>query len=146
MLKVLFLCTHNRCRSIMAEAIARTLAAGVIEARSAGSAPAGEVHPLTLHYLSKAGFSTQGLSSKSWYALEGFDPDCVITLCDSAAAEACPVFLGRAQKRHWGLDDPSKYHGEQADEAFHQCIAILKDNIQALVNEYQHRNKNHGAL
>jgi arsenate reductase len=116
MLKILFLCTHNRCRSILAEAIARHVSNGALEVRSAGSSPEGVVFPGTLQYLARQGISTEGLSSQGWGEHEAFAPDIVITVCDNAAGEACPVWMGKAIKVHWGLPDPSKL----ADEAIQQ--------------------------
>src|SRR5690606_2392558 len=86
-MKILFICTHNRCRSILAEAITNLMSDGRIVAKSAGSQPAGMIHPLTLRYLHDAGVSTDGLYSKSWDELESFEPDVVITVCDDAAQE-----------------------------------------------------------
>ncbi|WP_300424966.1 arsenate reductase ArsC [uncultured Thalassolituus sp.] len=116
MLKILFICTHNRCRSILAEAIARHVSEGALEVRSAGSQPAGQVFPGTLRYLESQGMSVDGLQSQSWDELESFAPDIVITVCDSAAGEACPLWMGDTARVHWGLPDPSK----QPDEALQQ--------------------------
>ena len=101
---ILYICTHNRCRSILSEAITRQKALGIITAQSAGSEPAGQVHPLTLRYLQEAGYNTQQLSSKSWDTLGEFIPDVVITVCDQAAGESCPLWLGTTPKLHWGLN------------------------------------------
>ncbi|MDG2174758.1 MAG: arsenate reductase ArsC [Gammaproteobacteria bacterium] len=106
-MKILFICTHNRCRSILAEAIARHCGKGLLKPASAGSQPAGVVDPLTLEALTRHQIPADGLQCKSWNDLKEFNPDLVITVCDSAAAEACPVWLGRAVKVHWGLADPS---------------------------------------
>lgn len=123
-LKVLFICTHNRCRSILSEAITNKLAGDVIDARSAGSQPAEAVHPLTLRYLQQTGYPTEGLRSQSWDDFEAFQPDLVITVCDSAAGEACPLYFGNSNKIHWGLADPSKTEGDDAEieQAFLGCI------------------------
>ncbi|MGQ9426559.1 arsenate reductase ArsC [Gilvimarinus sp. F26214L] len=133
-MKVLFICTHNRCRSILAEAIARHTAGGWIEAASAGSQPAGEVHPLSLHYLKERGVPTEGLRSKSWSELNDFEPDLVITVCDSAAQEACPVWLGRSLKVHWGLPDPSRLNApaDRVGGAFRAVMDALEARIAAL--------------
>lgn len=132
-MKILFICTHNRCRSILSEAIVNQLAGQEIEARSAGSQPAGEVHPLTLQYLKAAGYATEGLSSQSWDDFEQFNPDVVVTVCDSAAGEACPVYFGKTLKVHWGLNDPSKITDEQAQaDAFGQVISEIESRAQAL--------------
>ena len=113
-MKILYICTHNRCRSILSEAITNHRAAGALIARSAGSQPAGEVHPLSLKYLAEAGIPTRGLKSQSWDEFEDFAPDVVITLCDSAAGESCPLWFGKAIKLHWGLEDPSKLSGDES--------------------------------
>ena len=123
-MKILYICTHNRCRSILSEAITNHFASDHIQAKSAGSQPAGEVHPLSLRYLNEAGISTEGLQSQSWDDFEYFKPDVVITVCDSAAGEACPVWFGQSIKMHWGLADPSKLEGteEEIAAAFRECI------------------------
>lgn len=133
-MKILYICTHNRCRSILSEAISNHLAGGEIIARSAGSQPAGEVHPLSLKYLAEAGISTDGLVSQSWDDLEGFEPDLVITVCDAAAGEACPVWFGKSLKVHWGLTDPSKLSGseEEVAEAFRQTIKEITQRVESL--------------
>ncbi|TXS94104.1 arsenate reductase ArsC [Parahaliea maris] len=133
-MKILFVCTHNRCRSILSEAIAQQRAGDVIEARSAGSQPAREVHPLTLKYLAEAGYSTAGLQSQSWEDFAGFAPDLVITVCDAAAGEACPLYLGGALKMHWGLSDPSKIEGDTAAQAaaFNHCIEQVEGRVAIL--------------
>lgn len=132
--KVLFLCTHNACRSILAEAIARQLAFGLpLIFMSAGSAPSGKVHPMTLKQLQEQGYSTTGLSSKSWDALADFSPDLVITVCDSAAGETCPLWLGNTLKLHWGLPDPSQQVAERQDVAFLKIIRLLEERVSALL-------------
>ena len=133
-MKILFICTHNRCRSILAEAITNHLSNGRLAARSAGSQPAGEVHPLTLHYLREAGIPVDNLRSQSWDELEDFAPDLVITVCDSAAGEQCPIWFGKSVKTHWGLADPSKVSGSQEEiqKAFHAVIDTLSQRIKAL--------------
>ncbi|MGQ8364482.1 arsenate reductase ArsC [Glaciecola sp. 1036] len=127
-MKILFICTHNRCRSILSEAITNHIAGDLIDAKSAGSQPVGEVHPLSIQYLQEANISTQGLQSQSWDEFESFAPDVVVTVCDSAAGEACPVWFGKSIKIHWGLVDPSKIEGseQQKAEGFRACIAQIK--------------------
>ena len=134
-MKLLFICTHNRCRSILAEAIVRHISDGAIIAKSAGSSPQGEVHPLTLKYLSEHKISTDGLSSQSWDQFEGFNPDAILTLCDSAAQESCPVWFEQSARVDWGLSDPSK---EAVDEdhqrsLFDATISVLERRIRALL-------------
>ncbi|MED5488094.1 MAG: arsenate reductase ArsC, partial [Pseudomonadota bacterium] len=115
-MKILYICTHNRCRSILCEAITNA-SNGNVEARSAGSQPVGEVHPLSLKYLAERGFSTDGLQSQSWDEFEDYDADLVVTVCDSAAGESCPVYFGKSLKVHWGLEDPSKLEGSEQEKA-----------------------------
>lgn len=132
-MKILFICTHNRCRSILSEAIINQRSNGLIEARSAGSSPAGEVHPATLKYLTQAGYSVDGLQSQSWDDFEDFQPQMVVTVCDAAAGEACPLYFSRTLKVHWGLQDPSKLEDEAAQaDAFAQVIATIEERADAL--------------
>jgi len=139
-MKILYICTHNRCRSILSEAITNHLAKGRIQARSAGSQPAGEVHPLSIQYLEEADISTEGLVSQSWDELEEFAPDVVVTVCDSAAGESCPVWFGKSVKVHWGLTDPSKIEGndDEKAQAFRETITEIQQRVTdllALANE-----------
>lgn len=135
-MKILFICTHNRCRSILCEAITNNLANGRITAYSAGSQPASEVHPLTLKYLKHRQISTEGLYSQSWDEFNAIAPDIVITVCDSAANEACPVWLADTVKVHWALSDPSKLQGTDSEiqAAFFSLIDTIKQRIQAILN------------
>jgi len=135
-MKILFICTHNRCRSILSEAMVNHLSNGRIIAASAGSQPAGEVHPLSLKYLAEAGVSIDGLISQSWDDLEDFNADVVVTVCDSAAQEACPVWFGKAIKLHWGLSDPSKVQGSEQEvkAEFVARISEIEERVQAMLN------------
>ena len=135
-MKILYICTHNRCRSILSEAITNQFASAIIQAKSAGSQPSGEVHPLSVKYLQEQNIDTKGLYSQSWDEFEDFTPDVVITVCDSAAKEVCPVWFGKAIKVHWGLADPSKLDGseEQKAVAFRQTIDIIKQRVSSLIN------------
>ncbi|OOV85985.1 arsenate reductase ArsC [Oceanospirillum linum] len=134
-MNILYICTHNRCRSILSEAITNQIAGGRITAKSAGSQPSGEVHPLSIQYLKEAGISVSGLQSQSWDDLEAFKPDLVVTVCDSAAREACPVWFGDAVKVHWGLADPSRVEGrdEEKATAFRACIAEITARVNKLL-------------
>ncbi|WP_185267302.1 arsenate reductase ArsC [Halopseudomonas xiamenensis] len=134
-MKVLFLCTANSCRSILSEAVFNAMAPAGFKAFSAGSFPSGQVHPLSLKTLERAGITTDGLYSKSNDAHQTLAPDVVITVCDKAAGEACPVFFGPATKAHWGLADPSELDGssEQLDAAFDQTVAIIRTRVRAFL-------------
>ncbi len=134
-MKLLFICTHNRCRSILAEAVTNYYGKGQVLAKSAGSQPAGKVHPLSLKYLQKIGIPTEGLSSQSWDEHEAWQADVVITVCDSAANEACPLWFGQSLKVHWGLADPSKLEGTEEDieRAFIKTIETLTRRTESLL-------------
>jgi arsenate reductase len=131
---VLFLCTGNSCRSILAEATFNHLAPAGWRALSAGSRPTGQVHPRSLALLAREGIATDGYRSKSWDDLPT-TPDVVITVCASAAGEACPAYLGPALRTHWGVDDPAHATGTDAeiDAAFVQAYATLRRRIEALL-------------
>ncbi|WP_193164179.1 arsenate reductase ArsC [Microbulbifer hainanensis] len=131
-MKLLFICTHNRCRSILSEAITNHLADGKIEACSAGSQPSGAVHPLSIQYLQARGVPVDGLSSQSWDDFQDFNPDAVITVCDSAANESCPLWFGDNVKVHWGLPDPSKLSG--TDEEIRDAFFAVMDTIESRVH------------
>lgn len=133
-MKILYICTHNRCRSILSEAITNHYANGKLIAKSAGSQPVGEVHPLSIKYLQEAGISTDGLTSQSWDEFENFEADIVVTVCDSAAGESCPIWFGNSIKVHWGLADPSKLSGTEAEiaDAFRSTIAEIKSRVEQL--------------
>jgi arsenate reductase (thioredoxin) len=131
---VLFLCTGNSARSILAEAILNHKAKGALTAYSAGSHPSGMVRPEALQQLESAGISTAGLRSKSWDEFAGPDAphmDFVITVCDNAAAEACPFWPGRPTTAHWGIPDPSAATGSPAGiaRAFHEAFTTLDRRI-----------------
>ncbi|MFJ2983241.1 MULTISPECIES: arsenate reductase ArsC [unclassified Pseudomonas] len=119
-MRVLFMCTANSCRSILSEALFNHLAPAGFEAVSSGSFPKGQVLPRSLTTLQQAGISIDGLSSKGNDAFESCPPDIVITVCDKAASESCPVYFGPALKSHWGLEDPSDVKGDdpQINAAF----------------------------
>jgi len=133
-MKILYICTHNRCRSILSEAITNQIAGDVIKAKSAGSQPAGVVHPLSLKYLGQTGYAIDGLQSQSWDDYEDFQPEVVVTVCDSAAGEACPLYFSNSLKVHWGLSDPSKIEGDetQIEQAFLACIDEIAKRVQKL--------------
>jgi len=117
---VLFLCTGNSCRSIIAEALLNHLGRGRFAGFSAGSHPAGQVNPNAIQALERRGVDTGGLVSKSWEAFEGPDApemDIVITVCDNARGEVCPIWPGRPVSAHWGLADPAEFRGDDAATA-----------------------------
>jgi len=133
-MNVLFLCTGNSCRSILAEATFNHLAPAGWHAVSAGSNPAGYVHPRSLALLAREGINTGGYHSKSWDDLP-VTPDIVITVCGSAAGEACPAYLGNVLRAHWGVEDPAHATGSDAeiDAAFMTAYTILRKRIEAFL-------------
>ena len=134
-MRVLFMCTANSCRSILSEALFNHLAPQGFEAVSSGSFPKGQVLPRSLTTLQQAGISTEGLSSKSNDAFVDNLPDIVITVCDKAAGENCPVYFGPALKAHWGLEDPSDVVGDEAaiDIAFLTTLARIELRCKAFL-------------
>jgi protein-tyrosine-phosphatase len=131
---VLFLCTGNSARSIMAEAILNKVGAGKFDAYSAGSQPKGRVHPETLKLLQSLGYDTLSCRSKSWseFANPGAPLlDFVFTVCDNAAGEACPVWAGQPMTAHWGISDPAEAKGNQAEVAlaFKDAYRMLHQRI-----------------
>ncbi len=133
-MKLVFICTHNRCRSILCEAIANQRGEGVLRAASAGKTPVDSVHPLTLSYLRERGYESRGLFSKSWSDLEAFNPDRVITVCDNARGEECPLWMGEFERMHWGLPDPSIINGD--DGAIRTAFMLLIDRIEAKIDDW----------
>lgn len=139
MQKILILCTGNSCRSIMAEGLFNQLGQGRVVAVSAGSQPTGMVHPQSLAILQAHGMTTDGYRSKSWDEFRGQSFDYVITVCDQAAAESCPVFLGPAKQLHWGTPDPAKVTGSAAaiEAAFAQTYNFLQQHIETFLQDNQ---------
>ena len=135
---VLFLCTGNSSRSIMAEAILNRIGPPRFEAYSAGSHPKGKVHPQTLRLLNALGYDTSGLRSKSWDEFtDGPAFDRIITVCNNAAGEACPVIAGKPAKLHWDIPDPASVSGTQAqmEAAFRRTYDMLFERIIAFVTD-----------
>jgi arsenate reductase len=132
---VLFLCTGNSARSIMAEALLNVMGKGRFRAFSAGSHPTGKVNPNALATLARHGLPTEGYASQSWDEFEDTPIDIVITVCDSAAGETCPVYLGSAVRGHWGLPDPAHVTGspEVIEAAFETTYGALERRIQKLL-------------
>jgi arsenate reductase len=133
-MNVLFLCTGNSCRSILAEATFNHLAPPGWRAMSAGSQPTGQVHPRSLALLAREGISTEGCHSKPWDNLP-LTPDIVVTVCASAAGETCPAYLGPVLRTHWGVDDPAHATGTDAEinAAFASAYRILRGRIDAFL-------------
>lgn len=143
-LNVLFLCTHNSARSILAEALLNHLGQGRFKAYSAGSSPRAnqQPNPLGLRALREAGVPTEGLTSKSWdcFAAPGAPQmDLIITVCDNAAGEVCPIWPGHPATAHWGYPDPSA--GDAADDvklaAFHSTLIAIRQRLQLLIDSPQ---------
>ncbi|MBA3594143.1 MAG: arsenate reductase ArsC [Pseudomonadota bacterium] len=140
-INVLFLCTHNSARSILAEAALNHIGKGRFRAFSAGSSPREnqQPNPLALKVLTNAGISTEGLRSKSWDEFGEPDApamDLVITVCDNAAGEVCPYWPGQPATAHWGYPDPSEAPGDvaQKQEAFRQTLLAIRHRLELLVN------------
>ena len=133
-MNILFLCTGNSCRSIIAEATFNALAPPSMRAMSAGSQPTGEVHPRSIALLKSKGIATEGYFSKSWDALS-ITPDIVITVCGNASGETCPAYLGKVIRAHWGVEDPAKATGTQAEieASFEHAYQILRKRIEAFL-------------
>jgi arsenate reductase (thioredoxin) len=134
---VLFLCTGNSARSILAEALLNRDGGGRFRAFSAGSFPKGEVHPAALALLADLGFPTEGLRSKSWDEFAGPDApelDFVFTVCDNAAGEVCPIWPGRPMTAHWGIEDPAAVEGPEQREAFKKALHYLRNRISLFLS------------
>ena len=136
-MNVLFLCTGNTARSIMAESILRARGGGRFHVHSAGSHPKGRVNPYVLQFLARRGLPTEGLRSKSWDEFAAGDAprmDLVITVCDSAAAEVCPVWPGSPRTLHWSVVDPGAGRDEaEVNARIEEAFALLDRRIAELV-------------
>ena len=136
---VLFLCTGNSARSILAESILNAEGKGRFKAYSAGGQPKGEVNPYALKELQAQGYPSTGFRSKGWdeFAEPGApEMDFIFTVCDSAAGEACPVWIGHPMTAHWGVEDPAAVEGSEVDKgrAFAQAARFLKNRITAFLS------------
>ena len=136
---VLFLCTGNSARSILAESILRKDGADRFRSFSAGSTPKGTVHPMALRVLGEAGYPVDGMRSKSWleFAAPGAPVmDFVFTVCDNAAGETCPLWPGRPVTAHWGIEDPAAIEGTDLEKqaAFLTAFRSMRNRIGAFIN------------
>ncbi|MEN9419801.1 MAG: hypothetical protein RI988_3422 [Pseudomonadota bacterium] len=136
---VLFICTRNSARSIMAEGMLNHLGRGRFRAWSAGSYPAGEVHPLALATLADMNLPTAGYRSKDWNEFatpEAPHMDFVLTVCDKAAGEACPTWPGQPMTAHWGVGDPAEVTGDEAERAkgFRDAASVLRRRIELMLS------------
>ena len=136
---VLFLCTGNSARSILAESILRKDGAGRFRSFSAGSTPKGAVHPMALRVLAEADYPVDDMRSKSWleFATPGAPAmDFVFTVCDNAAGEACPIWPGQPVTAHWGIEDPAAVEGAELEQqaAFQTAFRYMKNRIGAFIN------------
>ena len=137
--RVLFLCTGNSARSILAEVMLTALGQGRFQGYSAGSQPKGQVHPMSVETLRALGFPTAGLRSKNWDEFAAADAppmDFIITVCDNAAAEVCPIWPGKPTSAHWGVPDPAAVEGtdEEKRAAFHAAALALRRRIELLTS------------
>jgi arsenate reductase len=134
-IKVLVVCTGNSCRSVMAEALINDLGRGRYQAWSAGSVPAGSVHPKSIKTLQRHGIDPGQPRSKSWNEFATQEFDLVITVCDQAAGESCPLFPGTPRKLHWSTPDPAKITESEAeiDTAFDKTFLKLKNRVEDLM-------------
>jgi arsenate reductase len=136
---ILFLCTGNSARSILAESIVNQLGAGRFKGFSAGSQPKGQVHPYAIDLLASLGFPAGGMHSKSWevFAAAGAPHmDFVFTVCDSAAGEACPIWPGQPMTAHWGVPDPAAVEGSELEKraAFREAFTALENRIRLFIS------------
>jgi protein-tyrosine-phosphatase len=136
---VLFLCTGNSARSVMAEVMMNEIGKGRFHAYSAGSHPAGKINPFAIELLQAAKLPTEGLRSKNWdeFARPGAPPmDFILTVCDNAAGEVCPVWPGKPMTAHWGVADPAAVEGsdEQKRAAFRDAARVLRRRIELLAS------------
>lgn len=135
-IKVLVLCTGNSCRSVMAEALINDLRRGRYQAWSAGSHPTGSVHPKSIETLKRHGIDPGHPRSKSWNEFADQPFDLVITVCDQAAGESCPLFHGKPTKMHWSTPDPAKATGSDTEinAAFDEAFVMLRKRVENLTN------------
>ena len=143
MQKILVLCTGNSCRSIMLEGVINHYGNDHFRAFSAGSNPAGYVHPMSIKTLEKSGIFKSDYISQSWDEFSDMIFDLVITVCDNAAGETCPAYLSSAPKVHWGVEDPAKFEGseEEIENEFQRIFKIFVKRTQAMFAKYEKEQK-----
>ncbi len=136
MKSVLFLCTGNSCRSVMAEGLLKHHGKDRFRSFSAGSSPTGKVHPMSMETLRRHGINHVGFESKAWDVFKNMDLDIVVTVCDNAAGETCPIFPGNPVKGHWSIPDPAHFQGtpEDIEAEFDRVFGILERRIKAMVD------------
>ena len=132
MKKVLFLCTGNSARSIISECLMNQMGQGQYHAHSAGSKPTGTVNPLTIQVLKKNNINCDDTSSKSWDAFQDMNFDFVVTVCNNAANETCPIYPGSPKKIHWDIEDPAAFTGSDEEKLneFQRIFEIIKEKIE----------------
>ncbi len=132
---VLVVCTGNSCRSVMTEALLNHYGKGRIKAYSAGSHPIGRINEGALATLKRHGLPTEGYQSQSWEEFEAIPMDIVITVCDNAAGETCPAYLGQVVRAHWGVSDPGHVKGTEMEKitAFEKTFAILEQRVKHMM-------------
>lgn len=137
--KILVICTGNSCRSIILEAIINHFGGDYFRAFSAGSNPTGFVHPMSIKTLKNNGVSILNPQSKSWDIFNEINFDLVITVCNSAAGESCPIYLNNSPKTHWGVSDPAKFQGTntEIEEYFQKVFSTLKIRTEAFIENYK---------
>lgn len=135
MLRILVLCTGNSCRSVMAEGLLNHYGKNKVFAYSAGSIPSGIVHPMSIETLKAHGIKKEGYRSKSWEEYTDTPVDIVITVCDNAAGETCPLFPGSPVKAHWGVPDPAHFKGSHAEikAEFERVFTMLEQRVQTFL-------------
>ncbi len=136
-MNVLVLCTGNSARSILLECILNKLGGDRLKAYSAGSRPVGQVHPMALRLLSRLGYTTSQLRSKSWDEFvtpDAHEMDIVVTVCGNAEKEVCPIWPGTPVRIHWGIDDPADASEKDQEEAFEFAYSILESRARALLD------------
>jgi arsenate reductase len=135
MLNILIVCTGNSCRSVMGEALLNHLGRGRIKAFSAGSNPIGRINTGALATLARHGLPTEGYKSQSWDEFEDQPMDIVITVCDNAAGETCPLYLTDAVRAHWGVSDPGHVEGSEEEKiaAFEQTFRTLELRVNKML-------------